>query len=218
MRYLLLLLIVPIISGNAQNTVDIISKADTSAALFPLSEFSEEWNAPKYLSCNTAASVNYMNEAEKNVIYILNLARMNPKLFCSTVVKKYPEYTDNRELVNITYYQSLITTMNSMKKLNLLLPDSDCFASAQCHAYNSGLTGYLGHERTGKCNTNQHYNGECCDYGHADALDIVMSLLIDYDVPSLGHRDICFSPYKIIGVSIQPHKRYDTNAVLDFHF
>ena len=218
MRTLFLLLFVPFISGNAQNKINTSDKVNNADAVSPLSDFSEEWNDAKYMACNTAATANYMNEEEKNVIWVLNLARMNPKLFCSTVVKKYPEFSDNAELVNITYYQSLITTMNTMKKQNMLQPDSDCFASAQCHAYNSGVSGYTGHERSGPCNTNQYYNGECCDYGHGNALDIVMSLLIDYDVPSLGHRTACFSPYKTIGVSIQPHKIYDTNTVLDFHF
>jgi hypothetical protein len=211
MKYLSLLLFAPLLTGAAYHSTP------ANGSVSPLSDFSDEWNDPKYAACNTAAGAGYMNDDEKNVIYILNLARSNPKLFCSTVVKQYPEYSDNAELINITYYQSLITTMNSMKKQGLLQPDTDCFASAQCHAYNSGITGEDGHTRSDSCRNHIYYNGECCDYGHADPLDIVMSLLIDYAVPSLGHRKICFGTYKTIGVSIQPHKTWDTNAVLDFH-
>lgn len=211
MQYILLLLLTPLITGLTTN------KTITHNSMSPLGDFSEEWNDPKYRVCNTAAEVTYMNEEEKNVIYILNLARYNPKLFCATVVKQYPEFSDNAELINITYYQSLITTMNSMKRLALLQPDPDCFASAQCHAYNTGITGEVGHDRTESCRNRLYYNGECCDYGHSDALDIVMSLLIDYAVPSLGHRYICFGNYRTIGVAIQPHKTWDTTAVLDFH-
>ena len=184
----------------------------------PLTDFSDEWNDPKYQACNTAAEVEYLSDEEKNVIYILNLARYNPRLFANTVVKQYPEYNDNAELINITYYQSLLTEMRGMKRLGLLKPDESCYISAECHAYNAGLSGAEGHVRTDSCSADQYYNGECCDYGHRDPLDIVMSLLIDYGVPSLGHRRICFNNYKFIGVAIQPHKRWDTNAVLDFHY
>jgi uncharacterized protein YkwD len=58
---------------------------------------------------------------------------------------------------------------------------------------------------------------ENCDYGNNKAFDIVMSLLIDEDVPSLGHRENILDPeYKYVGTSIQPHKRYDWNCVIDF--
>jgi len=184
----------------------------------PLADFSDEWNDPRYQVCNTARDADYMNEDEKNVIYILNLARYNPKLFAATVIKKYPEYNDNAELINITYYQSLLTEMRTMKKMVPLKPDENCFSSALCHAVNTGVTGKTGHDRADSCKMEQYYNGECCDYGHIDPLDIVMSLLIDYGVPSLAHRRICFGNYRFIGVSIQPHKRYDIGAVLDFHY
>ncbi len=212
MQYLFLLLLMPMIKGNAQNANNI------PATVSPLSSFSEEWNEPKYQACNTTASVNYMNEQEKNVIYILNLARTNPKLFCKSVVKQYPEYSNNQDIRATTYYTSLVTTMNGMKPVNLLQPDHKCYNSAQCHAYSSGINAYTGHERKGTCLAKEYYNGECCDYGNDKAIDIVMSLLIDEDVPSLGHREICFSDYNTIGVSIQPHKTWVSDAVLDFHY
>ena len=212
MQYLSLLLLTPMMLGKGQpvkQPVDIIS---------PLSEFSEAWNDPKYLACNTAATVSYMSQQEKNVIWILNMARTEPKLFCQTVVKKYPEYSLNDEVEATSWYKSLVTIMNTMESMNLLQPNQDCYNSAQCHAYNSGLRGYEGHERQGSCLAKEFYNGECCDYSNDDAIDIVMSLLIDENVPSLGHRSICFSAYKSIGVSIQPHKKWVHNAVLDFHY
>jgi hypothetical protein len=77
----------------------------------------------------------------------------------------------------------------------------------------------VGHERkTQDSKLKKHYYGECCDYGHNDALEIVLSLLIDEGIPSLGHRDVCLSNYVKLGVAIQPHKRYGTNTVLDFYY
>jgi uncharacterized protein YkwD len=117
-----------------------------------------------------------------------------------------------------TYYRSLVATLDFMEPLDLLRPDPKCYQSARCHAYRSGITGYVGHERGGNCRKNEYYNGECCDYGNSKALDIVMSLLVDDGVPSLGHRQICLGEYSSIGVSIQPHKAWNYNTVLDFHF
>ena len=185
----------------------------------PLSGYSAAWNNPQYLKCNTAAKAGYMNTAEKELIYILNLARMNPSLFASTVVKKYPEKSGKGYLVNSDYYKSLLDTMRTMKAVNLLQPDSLCYTSAFCHAVSAGNAAYTGHDRqTDDCKQKKNFNGECCDYGNEKPLDIVMSLLIDNWVPSLGHRWICLNAYRRIGVSIQPHKGYRHNAVLDFHY
>ena len=178
----------------------------------PLAGYSTEWNDGRYLKCNTAANAKYMTAAEKEVIYILNLARINPALFANTVIKKYPtQHSD--------YYSSLFKTMLTLKPLKLIYPDSLCFAGAQCHAINSGQEGYAGHTRSQQeCRKKWYYNGECCDYGHNEPVDIIMSLLIDEDIPSLGHRSICLDDYKGMGVSIQFHKTYRYNTVLDFHY
>ena len=56
----------------------------------PLGLYSPAWNDARYLTCNTAANTGYMSAGEKEVIYILNMARMNPALFANTVVKQYP--------------------------------------------------------------------------------------------------------------------------------
>lgn len=178
----------------------------------PLASYSAAWNDSKYLKCNTAAKASYMTAAEKEVIYILNLARTDPALFANTVIKKYPAWKSH-------YYTSLLDTMRTLKPVKLLYPDSLCFAGALCHAQNSGKEGYVGHNRsTDECREKWYYNGECCDYGHNRPVDIIMSLLIDEGVASLGHRKICLGGYKKIGVSIQPHTLYGHTAVLDFHY
>ena len=185
----------------------------------PLSKFSSEWNDSKYLKCNTASGTTYMSANEKQVIYILNLLRANPRLFANTVVKKYPEYSHNGNLRKVSEFKSFLKTLQNTDPLPLLNPDALCYASAQCHAASAGRRGYVGHDRKeATCRSKQHFNGECCEYGHDDALDILMTLLIDQNVPSLPHRKICLGPYKAVGISIQPHKSYRYNSVLDFSF
>ena len=186
----------------------------------PLAVYSAEWNKPVYTKCNTADKTTYMSATEKEVIYILNLVRSYPKLFANTVLKKYPEHSGNESLLDDKYYfQSLLDTLLVMQPGVILLPDKLCYTSAQCHAYQSGITGYEGHERKKvECKEKRYFNGECCDYGNDDALEIVLSLLIDEGVETLGHRRICLDSYQKLGVSIQPHKEWRFNAVLDFYF
>ena len=182
----------------------------------PLSSFSAEWDKPEYQVCNTATNVEYLSEQEKNVIYILNLARMNPSLFAKTVVKAYPDYSGNSRLVSSEYFTGLLRFLEKKQSMPLLYPERTLFESARCHAESSGESGYIGHNRRTKaCRDLQTFMGECCQYGYRDPLSIVMDLLIDEGVPSLGHRIILFKPHTQIGVSIQPHKKYRWNAVLD---
>lgn len=87
--------------------------------------------------------------------------------------------------------------------------------TAKCLAVESGESGSHGHKRI-KCS--EDYTAECIEYGDDDAWRIVMNLLIDEGVSSLGHRYACMTDYDRLGVSIQPHKTSEFNAVLDFGY
>lgn len=216
MKYLLLLLFAMPVAAFINTETHA---PDNTATLSPLSNFSAEWNQPKYKVCNTAANANFMTEEEKKLIYIINLMRMNPALFANTVAKKYPDSSGMGYIKNSGNYSSLLSTLRKLKPLNLLYPDSLCFEGASCHAVTSGIKGYVGHVRAdADCKSKWYFNGECCDYGNSKALNILMNLMIDEGVPSLGHRNICLSKYSRIGVAIRPHTAYGSNAVLDFHY
>jgi hypothetical protein len=149
----------------------------------------------------------YMTNKEMEVIQYINVARMYPLWFIKFANLLNPQ-TPNEI--------SLVYTLKTMKTIpEPLLADSIQWSNAKCHALTSGIDGYVGHDRRRNCT--KSFFGECCDYGNDDALEIVKSLLIDEGVPSLGHRNICLDgAYKKMGVSIQPHKEYGVNAVLDF--
>lgn len=183
----------------------------------PLSAYSAEWNKKEYIQCNTASDVNYLSAQEKEIINILNLVRLYPLLFLNTVLAKYPSVSDKAYLLKDKYYyRSLKKTLGDMPPKNLLEFDKLCYESALCHAVESGKKGYTGHNRLNKkCEDQQHYMGECCDYGNSEPLEIVLSLLIDEGVPSLGHRKILLGNYTKIGLSIKPHKKYETCTVID---
>ena len=188
-------------------------------ALSPLNQFSTVWNEPKYDAANSACTVTYMSAAEKEVINIINLAWMDPSLFESTVISQYPAFVHKAELKNSSYYRSLIVSMKKLQPLNILLPNTFCFKSALCHAQTSGKAGYVGHERiTPDCKKASFFFGECISYGYDEPIDIVMSLLIDEDIPSLGHRKNLLGNYKSAAVSIQPHTTYRYNTVIDLAY
>lgn len=151
----------------------------------------------------------YMNDTEREVIQMLNIARMYPKWYLYFFLRT-PRTANER---------TLHQTMSTMKTVpDPLIPDQALFESARCHALSSGKTGYVGHVRQDK-NCRKKFGGECCEYGNSSAADIVLNLLIDEGVPSLGHRFICLSPsFRKVGVSMQPHKTYGTNTVLDFGY
>jgi hypothetical protein len=188
-----------------------------SIAQSPLAAYSAAWNNAMYKKANTGAKASYLSSKEKQIIYILNLARMNPPLFASTAVKQFPGRIGDDNLVNHPDYKSLLDTLKKLKPLPLLYPDSLSWVSARCHAASSGENGYVGHERiSDKCNAVLHYSGECCHYGYSDPFNIVVSLLVDEDVPSLGHRKILLlKGFSKIGVALAPHKTYGMNTVLD---
>jgi uncharacterized protein YkwD len=165
------------------------------------------WVEPKYPEANSAINEDYLTAEEKQIFYFLNLVRMNPKLFADTYLSDLQNSPDN-------YESSLYQELQQLQPLPVLKPNRKLFESAKCHAIESGLVGYVGHTRS-KCS--HYFLGECCEYGLSDALDIVTALLIDQGVPSLGHREICLGNYTELGVSIQPHKSYGVNAVLDFY-
>lgn len=195
------------------------SKTSSPSDPSPLANFSEEWNNIRFIKSNTAVSTSYLSEEEKKIIYILNLVRSDPKLFANTVVAKYPEYKNQPSLKSVAEYQSLLDTLRTIQPLPLLNPDSLCFESAKCHAVSSGKVGYVGHERKSEeCEHKKYHMGECCQYGYNDALSIIMALLIDQHVQSLGHRFLCLSSYSRIGVSTQPHTVYGHNTVIDFNY
>lgn len=184
----------------------------------PLAIFHGMWEDAKYSYCNTALTSNYLTPLEKDVIYVLNLIRQYPSEFNKTVVAYWPEYMDEKSLTKSWYFTTLVAELNALQPMGILQPDSLAWVSAKCHAFSSGKLGYLGHERQNtNCEKQKYYSGECCQYGYEDALEIVMSLLIDEGIKDLGHRKICLSPaYKGIGVSYQPHKTYRYNTVIDF--
>ena len=163
---------------------------------------------------STADKEDYLTDNEKQVYYYLNLARTQPAYFADSVLKVFSP--DGDYLQTSPNAAGLYQQLKAMKPVGPLQPDKELYLSAQCFAQATGKSGQTGHDRRGT-DCPPVRGAECNAYGRQKALDVVVQLLVDKDVPTLAHRTICLGAgYSRLGVSIQPHKEYRYTAVLDF--
>ncbi len=175
-----------------------------------------DWNNPIYDVANTALLTTYLSADEKEFIKLWNYCRLNPQLFLNTYLKNI---VDKSPQNRTKYESSLIVDLQKQQPLPVIRPDKVLFNSAKCHAYNSGVVGHVGHNRKSyTANCPMVFRAECCSYGNLDPLGHLINLLVDEGVASLGHRVALLTNYQFAGVSIQPHKTYSTNIVIDMHY
>ena len=174
----------------------------------------QTWTSDQLTKANTAKDSDVINQAEKDAIMYINLARLYPKEFAEYEVNDYfgPEKYGGY-LEQSSYRTSLIQHLNSMEPVHALNFDQSLYEYAKCFAKEQGEEGYVGHDRKECADGNF---AECCSYGMETGLDIALQWLIDHDVPSLGHRDNCLNAeYTKIGLSIHPHTKWDWCCVAD---
>ncbi len=179
----------------------------------------DRWDPEVIKKANTASNFEYYSEEEKKVVFFMNLTRLDGHLFAETVLDAYVE---SNNTPNNAYLRSLYRDLRKTEGLPLLFPEEDLTSIAQGHANLSGKTGHTGHKNFNKRFEpflgNPYTNvAENCSYGHAQAIDIVITLLIDDGVKNLGHRKNTLNPeFNSVGVAIREHKRYRVNCVIDF--
>lgn len=179
----------------------------------------QPWDADVVRSLNTAAETKYLNEEEKKVILLMNMARHDGPLFSESFLHTYIQ---DKRLEKSSYIRSLQRDLKKTMDLMPLMPEEDLTSVAQGHAQRSGKKGTTGHNGFKKrfeplMGKPYLHVGENCSYGYEHAIDIVVSLLIDEGIKSLGHRNNILSPdFNSIGVAIRPHKNYRVNCVMDF--
>lgn len=179
----------------------------------------DKWDKAVIEKANTAKSISYYTEEEKKVVLLINLARLDGELFASSFLDNYIQTGKTK---TNSYVKSLYKDLKPVKNLPLLVPKNDLSEIADGHASKSGKTGHVGHKDMQKrfkaVFGNPYYTiAENCSYGYDQALDIVLTLLIDSGIPSLGHRkNILNASFNAIGVATRPHKDYGYNCVIDF--
>lgn len=160
----------------------------------------------------------YMPEKERLVIAYTNLARLFPLQFDAF----YLDWLENVEggegwekySAGDYFYTTLHKDLQKMKPLAPLQPSKKYFAAARQWARYSGKKGLVGHNRPSYMRKTQ---AECCAYNPLDdPMTLVLDLLIDEKVKSLGHRKILLGKWLNCGASLAQHQRYGYCLVMDF--
>ena len=177
--------------------------------------FSQTWSSQELAKANTCILIDELSEIEKDAILYINLARLFPLKFAKIEVLHYlgPEKF-GAYLEDSPYKESLLSDLKTTKPMNALIFDEELRELAICFALEQGASGYMGHDRK-KCGG--FYNAECISYDMETGKDIALQLLVDHEVPSLGHRQACLdSELTKVGIGFSTHKKVSFCAVLDF--
>jgi uncharacterized protein YkwD len=175
----------------------------------------ETWTPDELAAANTAANCTYMDSTERDIILYCNLARLYPKKFAKLEVQNYVGSVEQPEQYrNSGNKRSLILDLNASRGSVALAPDSALTEMAACFQRELEASGKTGHDRQ-RCT--EDYLAENCSFGKSTAKDIVLQLLIDEGVASLGHRkNIMNERYTRLGVAFGAHKKYRNCTVMDF--
>lgn len=181
------------------------------------------WPDTVVAKANSANLVAYMSEEEKQVVFYINLCRINPPLFSETYLG---DYLKENKVKKDKAVKSLIKDLEATQPRVILQPNQLLTELARNHAKDMGESGRTGHDSSDGTPYKQRiesalkvFNGvnENANYGSEVGLSIVVDLLVDRNVPDSGHRKNILDPeMEFIGVAIEPHKRFKSNCVQDF--
>lgn len=196
------------------------------------------WTDEELANANTARNVNYLTDEEKKLIFYMNLARTDGERFFNTFfqdfvtaynidMQRYSNYDDLRVNKKDKYYRGLEQDLRGIRGLPLFTPDETLTAVAQQHGNDLSRNNIAGHNssdgRTVKDRISKYYPrramAENLAFGFSKGLANVCMLLLDKNVPDLGHRKtILGTSYQLreVGVYIRTHPGYRYCAVIDF--
>lgn len=152
------------------------------------------------------------------VLDLLNFARTNPKAFSQEIAEPF---INENDLQSSRYSKSLLRVLKSMKPLDSLKYSNSLEAIAINYAEKAGKMGWTDHRsynsRFSKVKDEFGLTAENLDFGSIDEIEIVMDLLIDEDIPSLGHRkNILDKELTHVGFGFASHKKWEWIFVMDF--
>jgi uncharacterized protein YkwD len=196
------------------------------------------WSEADLERANTAKNTDYLNEEEKKIIFYMNLSLIDGRKFFNTFfqdfitaynldMQQYSNYNDLKVSKKDKYYRGLEQDLREIKGLSIFSPDETLTYVAQQHAKDMNKNNIAGHNssdgRTVKDRITKYYPGralaENLAFGFSKGLANVCMLLLDKDVPDLGHRKtILGTSYNLslVGVNIAKHPGYRYCAVIDF--
>jgi len=196
------------------------------------------WTSEELENANTAKNTSYLNEEEKKIIFYMNLARTDGEKFFNTYfqdfteaynidMQRYSNYSELKINRKDRYYRGLEKDLKDIKGLPLFSPDETLTWISQQHAKDMKKHNLAGHNSSdGRSVSDRIWKyyprravSENLAFGFSKGLANVCMLLLDKNVPDLGHRKtILGTSYNLslVGVNISSHPGYKYCAVIDF--
>ena len=159
---------------------------------------------------------------EKDVAYYLNYARRNPPVFLEKAINVF---LINHPEVKSTYTSSLQKTFTCLSELPIIIPDVSISKVSRLHAKDLSTNNTLSHEstdgRTFQERMQPYVKGCGSESIHAsskfNALESILSLLFDFNVPDLGHRKSLLDPrFHKGGYGVSINAKGNAVLVIDF--
>ncbi len=140
-----------------------------------------------------------LSSFEKSVFYTINYVRKHPKEFAKEAVEPYLEAYPK---LKAEYGEGLKDELNSRKPVSNLEIELRLLKIARLHAVDLGKNNLMSHISSNGETTQQRFSkegigcgSECINMASSwDALEVVLSLLVDYKVSNLGHRRSLLNP------------------------
>ncbi|QNK63006.1 CAP domain-containing protein [Pedobacter sp. PAMC26386] len=199
---------------------------------------SKNWTTEELENANTAKNTSYLNEEEKKIIFYMNLSRTDGEKFFNTYfqdfveaynidMQQYSNYDELKVNRKDKYYRGLEKDLKGIKGLTLFSPDETLTWISQQHAKdlkNHNLAGHNSSDgRSVSDRISKYYPklamAENIAFGFSKGLANVCMLLLDKNVPDLGHRKTILGTgynLSLVGVNISTHPGYKYCAVIDF--
>lgn len=186
---------------------------------------------------NTAQNAVYLDDVEQKVILELNKVRSNPKRYAEEYLEDlrayfkgklftYPGQITVKTQEGILPLEECIKVLKRTDSRPILLPSEGLSKAAEELMKDQQKYGGIGHisrkganlqKRIEKYGAWDICSSEDITYGSSEALQIVISLLIDDGVPNRGHRENILNPCsRFAGVSRGSHPTYQSMCVIDY--
>lgn len=175
------------------------------------------------VKARTATSASYLTPDEQEILFLINLARQDGSAFVDSFIAPHiDEWALDPE--SNGYLISLLADLRKVKSLRPLQPNEPLANAAMFHATDLAVANLMSHTSSDGTPysvriqrfTPAEYASEVISSSYYKPLDIVMQLLIDSNVPDLGHRRALLNPLlTYAGPALGPHPRFGHIAVIE---
>lgn len=192
-------------------------------------------NKNDYALLDIASQVDYLNKLEKEIIFEMNKARTDPKLYAQIRIKPMlSKFIGLKYISKNTIYntkegkravEECYNVLMKTNPLGQLYPNEDLTKAARDHLKDQITTGAIGHlgsdnssplDRVKRYIKSDYlYIGENISYGLSSADEIIPFLLINDGIPTREHRETLLNPkFNLTGIACGDHKIYKIMCVI----